>query len=135
MAEHRNPGISRLRSHYQRQRAENPPKRIQSDIVRDYRDDIVGLIADDGASLSEVVAAVRAEGEPVLEPGFKAEILKQIGTVKNIRAGRAKAVVANSAHSAPHAAVAPPVSKAIASRAAVFLDEDDEDFAARRPRG
>lgn len=131
--------MNRLRSHFAGQQELKTQRRLQSDIVREYRDDIVELIANDGARLAEVAAAVRAEGEPVLEPGFKAEILKQIGKVKDIRGGGGKAAAANKTPYAATTAQPPtpapaPASQAVAGGAAVFLDEDDDDFAARRPR-
>lgn len=127
--------MNRLRSHFAARAAEKPKKRLQSAIVADYRDDIISLIADDGATLTEVIEAVRAEGEPVLDAGLKAEILKQIGTVKSIRAGAAKAAIAKRADAAPQTAGSSPLALTIPSESAVFLDEDDADFAARRPRG
>lgn len=126
--------MNRLRSHFAARAAQKPKKRLQSSIVADYRDDIISLIADDGATLTEVIEAVRAEGEPVLDAGLKAEILKQIGTVKGIRAGGAKAAIAKRADTASQAAAAPQLPPAFQSEAAIFLDEDDADFAARRPR-
>ena len=109
--------------------------------MREHRDDIIELIADDGATLSEVASAVRAVGEPVLDHGFKAEVLKQIGTVKGIRAGRAKA---EATRSVVHGPVGPrePETSSVASPAShsnaadTPLGGDDEGhFAARRPRG
>ena len=83
----RNPSADSLRQHFLRQRDQKAPRRLQRDIVRDNWSGIVGLIRDDGATIKEVVAAVIAEGEPVLEDGFKAAIRSQIGTVKSIREG------------------------------------------------
>ena len=133
--------MNRLRPHFAKHSAQKPKVRLQSAIVADYRDDIVSLIADDGATLPEVAAAVRAEGEPVLEPGFKAAILNQIGKVKDIRAGKVKAAWAKNANAASAAtpmvmtSALTPASRTVAGGAAVFLDEDDADFGARRPRG
>lgn len=133
--------MNRLRPHFAKHSAQKPKVRLQSAIVADYRDDIVSLIADDGATLPEVAAAVRAEGEPVLDAGFKAAILKQIGKVKDIRSGKVKAAVAKETNAASVAApvvkmpALTPASETVADSAAVFLDEDDADFGARRPRG
>ena len=133
--------MNRLRAHISDLRAQKTPIRLQSAIVREHRDDIIELIADDGATLSEVASAVRAVGEPVLDHGFKAEVLKQIGTVKGIRAGRAKTAAARGA---THGPVGPreletssfgsPASQSDAADNAVG-DDDDDHFAARRSRG
>ena len=64
--------MNRLRPHFAKHSAQKPKVRLQSAIVADYRDDIISLIAVDGATLPEVAAAVRAEGEPVLDAGFEA---------------------------------------------------------------
>lgn len=132
--------MNRLRPHFAKQAAQKPKKRLQSAIVTDYRGDIISLIADDGATLPEVADAVRAQGEPVLDHGFKAEILKQIGTVKNIRSGRAKVTgtrgpfPVSASSSAPATQSATP-SPAQTDAAENFADDDDDLFAARRPRG
>lgn len=134
------PGANRLRVHYQREQAKYPPKRLQSDVVRDYRGDIIDLISNYGATLAEVAAAVRAQGEPVLDPGFKAEILKQIGKTKDIRLGKAKGALSHkSSIDAPPKStpsVSPPASTAIPTEVAEGRPDDDEGlFAARRTRG
>ena len=130
--------MNRLHSYFADQQALKVQRRRQGDIVRDYRDDIIGLIADDGATLPEVAAAVRAQGEPVLDPGFKAAILKSIGTVKDIRAGKVIAVAGKSAASAPALASTTsslPATAPSNSTGSMPPDDDDDDaFAARRPR-
>ena len=132
--------MNRLRSHFADQQALKAPRRLQSDIVREYRDDIVELISSDGARLPEVVAAVRAQGEPVLEPGFKAEILKQIGKTKDIRAGKLKGAPSQPASTTPSSPSTPapalPVPSVGKNDPTASQDDDDDDhFAARRPRG
>lgn len=124
--------MNRLRSHFANQLAQKPQRRLQSSIVADYHDDIIGLIAVDGATLVEVAEAVRAEGEPVLEPGFKAAILKQIGSVKSIRAGLAKAAPTDTAD--PGSPPAPTLPQLDSNQNTTLFDDDDDDFAARRPR-
>lgn len=124
--------MNRLRPHFADQMAQKPQRRLQNAIVADYRDDIIGLIVVDGATLTEVAAAVRAEGEPVLEAGFKAAILEQIGTVKNIRAGRIKAAAQNVNRDPSATSGLSPLPTERSGHAT--LDDDDEDFAARRPR-
>lgn len=131
--------MNRLRAYFADQQALKAQRRLQSDIVREYREDIVGLIANDGARLAEVAAAVRAQGEPVLEPGFKAEILKQIGKTKDIRAGKVKGASSSEATgttplpSMPTAPVS--VAQIIPTDATSKLVDDDEDlFSARCPR-
>ena len=125
--------MNRLRSHREDKRAQEAQRRLQSDIVRDLREDIVELIAHDGATLSEVADAVRAVGEPVLDHGFRAEILKQIGRVKDIRSGRAKAAAAPTPAPAP--ATQGVVQAPIRAESIEDVAEDDDDlFAARRPR-
>lgn len=128
--------MNRLRSHFAKHAAQKPKKRLQSAIVADYRDDIIGLIADDGATLPEVVAAVRAEGEAVLDAGFKAAILKTIGTVKDIRAKRIKPSAPMGGGPSPQSAVSPTPTQISSNETAMSLDDDDDDdaFAARRPR-
>lgn len=130
---------NRLRPHFEHEQAQKPPKRLQSDIVWDYRADIIGLIKDDGATLCEVVSAVRAQGETVLDHGFKAELLKQLGTVKDIRAGRGKnsnlALAPTGSVSsalAPVGGTEPAVGQ---HRPAEDVADDDDLFVARRPRG
>ncbi|WP_394269557.1 hypothetical protein [Qipengyuania sp.] len=127
--------MNRLRPHFADQQAQKARRRLQGDIVRDYRDDIVELLADDGATLSEVALAVRARGEPVLDHGFKAEILKQIGTVKNIRSGHAK--VADLRGASPVSEPQTQKAKLMPSLtdAAEAVGDDDDQFAARRRRG
>lgn len=125
--------MNRLRSHFAIQVSQKPQRRLQSEIVAHYREDIVGLIADDGATLTEVAAAVRAEGEPVLDPGFKAAILKTIGTVKNIRAGRVKAAAVGRGSLAAQPP-SPPSTPVINSSETPLDDDDDDAFAARPPR-
>lgn len=123
--------MNRLRRHL----SEKPTRRLQSAIVAEYHDDIIELIAVDRATLPDVANAVRAEGEPVLDAGFKAEILRQIGTVKAIRAGQSKPA-ARSRHSDP-----PPLTPN-SNREGVdppripdaIEDDHDDDFVARRPR-
>lgn len=131
--------MNRLRSHFNDQQAQKPQRRLQIEIVADYRDDIIGLIADDGATLPEVADAVRAQGEPVLDAGFKAAVLKTIGTVKNIRAGRVntitnKGAVVDPASSPTTASmpVLPPTNSV--PRPLGDDDDDDDAFAVRRPR-
>lgn len=124
---------SRLRSHYQRQKAAKPPQRTQADIVREYREDIITLIRDDGAKLDEVIEAIGAEGVEVKAAGLKAEILAQIGTVKDIRLGRAKLARTPSAFPVPASPPAPPTRPATPMLSQAEAD-DDNLFAARRPR-
>jgi hypothetical protein len=128
--------MNRLRSHFAKQAAQKPMKRLQRAIVSDYRNDIISLIADDGATLPEVADAVRAQGEPVLDPGFKAEVLKQIGTVKNIRAGRINTMASKYGDPAPQAEPAAILAQNNSNLTATPPDDDDDDdaFAARRPR-
>lgn len=135
MEDHRDPGTNRLRPHYHRQQAEHPPKRLQSDIVRDYRDDIIGLIRDDGASLAEVISAVAAQGELVLPPGFKAEVLALIGPVKKIRAGLVKPL--NLPRRAASQASTASVDDQATNSARPLGEDDDEanPFASRQSRG
>lgn len=116
---------NRLRSHCLSHRATKPPRRTQRDIVRDYRDDIITLIRDDGATLEEVVQAIEAEGEAVLAAGLKAQILAQIGTVKAIRAGRSFA-------GQPHAQQT--IGTVAARSTPSIIRDDDDDFAARPSR-
>ncbi len=132
--------MNRLRAHVSDLRAQKTAIRLQSAIVRDHRDDIIELIADDGATLSEVASAVRAFGEPVLNHGFKAEVLKQIGTVKGIRAGRAKTSTTRSVAHGP-AGPREPETSSVATLAShsnaadnPMRDDDEDHFAARRPR-
>lgn len=128
--------MNRLRSHFAMQAAQKPKKRLQSEIVAEFRDDIISLIADDGATLPEVADAVRAQGEPVLDPGFKAEVLKQIGTVKNIRVGRVNTMASRHVNPAPQPEPAAPMAQNNSNLTAISPDDDDDDdaFAARRPR-
>ncbi|KNH01902.1 hypothetical protein J121_101 [Qipengyuania citrea LAMA 915] len=128
--------MNRLRSHFAKQAAQKPMKRLQRAIVSDYRDDIISLIADDGATLPEVADAVRAQGEPVLDPGFKAEVLKQIGTVKNIRAGRINTMAPKYGEPVPQPEPAAMLAQNNSNLTATSPDDDDDDdaFAARRPR-
>ena len=130
--------MNRLRAPFADQQAKKEKARLQSEIVRDYRDEIVELIADDFATLNEVVSSVRALGEPVLDAGFKAEILKQIGTVKNIRTGRTSpaALVRDPPRMRPSPAIVStslPVSQT--GNGDILDDDDDELFVARKPRG
>lgn len=122
--------MNRLRPHFASQVAQRPKRRLQRSIVADYRDDIIGLIADDGASLPEVADAVRAQGEPVLDAGFKSAVLKMIGTVKNIRAGRTDLIASKGGDPASQPKL-PPISSAESGTS----PDHDDDFAARRPRG
>lgn len=123
--------MNRLRRHF----SGKPAKRLQSAIVAEYRNDIIELIAVDRATLPDVANAVRAEGEPVLDAGFKAEILKQIGTVKAIRAGRPKPPAFGG-----HSELPPIASKSNRegvdpSRIPDSIEDDhDDDFVARRRR-
>ena len=117
--------MNRLRSHFIKQAAQKPTKRLQSAIVADYHNDIISLIADDGATLDEVADAVRAQGEPILDYGFKAEVLKQIGTVKAIRAG----AVSKASIKCPSEPVATSQPLAVPPRSDI-----DEDFMGRRRR-
>ncbi|HBR83699.1 MAG TPA: hypothetical protein DD861_05805 [Erythrobacter sp.] len=128
--------MNRLRSHFAKQAAQKPMKRLQRAIVSDYRDDIISLIADDGATLPEVADAVRAQGEPVLDAGFKAAILKQIGTVKNIRAGRIGTMASSGGDPAPQPVSAAMMGQTNSNETETSADDDDDDdaFAARRPR-
>lgn len=123
--------MNRLRRHF----SGKPGKRLQSAIVAEYHNEIIELIAVDRATLPDVANAVRAEGEPVLDAGFKAEILKQIGTVKAIRDGRPKPPAAGG-----HSVLPPLISK---SNRVEFdplrtpdsiEDDHDDDFVARRRR-
>lgn len=115
---------NRLRKYYEQHLAAKPPSLPpQRDIVREYHNEIIELIKVDGASLADVVASIEAHGERVLAAGLKAEILKQIGSVKTIRAGQAK-----DAPTFPRPTLRPPAS----SEANTFEDEDL--FRARRPR-
>jgi hypothetical protein len=129
--------MNRLHSHFAKQASQTPKKRLQREIVEDYRNDIISLIADYGASLPEVADAVRAQGEPVLEPGFKAAILKTIGSVKNIRAGRIKATAstAGSLGQQPETPLTPTLAQTNSTETATSPDDDDDDaFTGRRPR-
>ena len=122
------PMPNRLREPFLQNQALRPPKRLQRHIVEDYRDEIISLIRIDGARLADVVFAVGAQGEVVFEAGFRAEILAQIGTIKNIRAGSVK-----PASSKPAASnLASPVA---ASPAEGIVDDDDESFRVNRSRG
>lgn len=128
--------MNRLRPHFAKLLAQKPKTRLQRAIVADYRDDIISLIADCGATLPEVVEAVRAQGEPVLDDGFKSAIRKMLGTVKNIRAGRLNATAFKAADKATQPE-SPPQSAQISSNDTATAPVDDEDndaFAARRPR-
>lgn len=127
--------MNRLRPHFAKQTEQKAKKRLQKQIVAAYRDDIISLIADDGATLPEVVDAIRADGEVVLEAGFKAEVLRQIGTVKNIRAGRSDATAFTGGVHAPQCV--PPHANTTSNMTTVQTDDDDDDdsaFVARRPR-
>lgn len=132
--------MNRLHSHFAKQASQQTKRRLQRDIVADYRGDIISLIADYGAKLDDVIDAVRAQGEPVLEAGFKAEILKSIGTVKDIQAGRIKATSSKSSASgqnlAPTITPAHPLPQLHPTEPAMPIDEDDDDAFAvvRRPR-
>ena len=126
--------MNRLRPHFVKQAAQKPKKRLQSEIVAEFRDDIISLIADDGATLPEVADAVRAQGEPVLDPGFKAEVLKQIGTVKNIRAGRINTRASKYGEPAPQPAAMLAQNNSNLTATSPDDDDDDDAFAARRPR-
>lgn len=129
--------MNRLRSHFANQASQKPKKRLQRDIVADYRDDIISLIADDGATLPDVADAVRAQGEPVLDHGFKAAILKTIGSVKNIRARRGEGPACTGGDQAQQSApmLAPTLAQTNLTEPATSFDDDDDDaFAARRPR-
>lgn len=128
--------MNRLRSHFAKQAAQKPMKRLQRAIVSDYRDDIISLISDYGATLPEVADAVRAQGEPVLDAGFKAEVLRQIGTVKNIRAGRIDTMPNRGGDPAPQPEPAAPMTQNNSNETETSVDDDDDDdaFAARRPR-
>ena len=128
--------MNRLRSHFAKQAAQKPMKRLQRAIVSDYRDDIISLISDYGATLPEVADAVRAQGEPVLDAGFKAEVLRQIGTVKNIRAGRIDTMANRGGDPAPQPEPAAPMTQNNSNETETSVDDDDDDdaFAARRPR-
>lgn len=117
---------NRLRRHYLQQQEAKKSKRLQRDIVRDYRAEIIALIRDDGAKIDDVVATVIAEGEPVLEDGFRAEIRAQIGTVKAIRAGQ---VFAESDGGGLVELAAPTPAPAAAP-----VSDLDEDFVGRRRR-
>lgn len=125
--------VNRLRSHYQRHKAAKPTQRTQADIVREYREDIITLIRDDGAKLDEVIEAIGAEGVEVKAAGLKAEILAQIGTVKDIRLGRTKLAHTPSALSVPASPPAPPTRIATPMLSQGEAD-DDNLFVARRPR-
>lgn len=129
--------MNRLRSHFTDQQAQKPQRRLQIEIVADYRDDIIGLIADDGATLPEVADAVRAQGEPVLDAGFKAAVLKSIGTVKNIRAGRINSITSKGAvadpASSPTMASMPVLPPNSSAPRPLGDDDDDDAFAVRRP--
>ena len=130
------PVQNRLRESFQSQLAERPPKRLQRHIVRDYRDDIIGLVRDDGSRLADVIVAVEAQGEVVFAAGLRAEILSQIGTMKDIRANRIKTSVAMTT-TVPAQVLADP-SDASLSEPALFGDDDhddDETFRANRSRG
>lgn len=120
------PPTDRLRRHYLLQQEAKAQRRLQRDIVRDYRAEIIGLIRDDGAKIDDVIATVVAEGEPVLEDGFRAEVRAQIGTVKAIRAGKVSAALDDGGVSA---------SAVPTSELATTLASDlDEDFVGRRRR-
>ena len=123
--------MNRLRRHF----SGKPRKRLQSAIVAEYHNEIIELIAVDRATLPDVANAVRSEGEPVLDAGFKAEILRQIGTVKAIRAGQSKPA-AHSRHSDP-SPITPNSNRAEVDPPRipdVIEDDHDDDFVARRPR-
>lgn len=124
--------MNRLRRHF----SGKPARRLQSAIVSEYRNDIIDSITIDRATLPEVANAVRAEGEPVRDAGFKAEILKQIGTVKAIRAGRLKPPAFGG-----HGDLPPSTSNSQRGMVDPFRipdsiedDDDDDDFVARRRR-
>lgn len=124
--------MNRLRAHFANIIAQKEPKRTQAQIVDEYRSDIISLIADDGATLDQIAAAVRAYGEPVLDHGFKAEVLKQLGTVKAIRAGHLRHATPPALHSQPLVATTPRLNDGCAS--VMPPVDDDRDFEARRRR-
>lgn len=128
--------MNRLRAHYVAQQEQKPQRRLQREIVETYRADIINLISDDGATLPEVADAVRAQGEPVLDAGFKAAILKTIGTVKNIRAGRISITASQGAVAASSSlptAASTPLLPPNNSASTPLEDDDDDAFAVRRP--
>lgn len=120
------PPTNRLRQHYLQQQQTKPPRRLQRDIVRDYRAEIIGLIRDDGATIDDVVATVIAEGEPVLDDGFRAQIRIQIGTVKAIRSGQIITTMdGGELGGVARPSTAPPETP---------VSDLDEDFVGRRSR-
>mgnify|MGYP001043166132 CR=1 FL=1 len=122
-----NPPSNRLRPHLERERMSKPLRRTQREIVAEYREDIIALIQEDGAGVAEVAAAVAAQGERVLLPGFKSAVLHELGSVKAIRAGRGTG--RPEVHGVRAAAISEP-----GSVSHVITEDDDDEFAARRRR-
>ena len=108
-----------------RQRAQKPSVRQQSEIVQDNTALIRKLIRDQRASKKEVAEVLLGLGEPVLEKGFLAELLKQIGTVKEIRNGGPKP------GPGPELPAPPPSASPTSDTNSNFVD--DEDGFAIRP--
>ena len=125
MVDEFSPPNNSLRGIYLRHRGGMLRSPIQRDIVRKHRAEIVSLIRDDCATLSEVVQVVSAAGEPVLAAGFKKALRREIGTVKAIREMGAEEVRAQ------HPSAVVPVAPATSPEAA---EDFDLDFAARRRR-
>lgn len=110
-----------------RQRALKPVVRLQSEIVQDNLALIRALIREQKASKKEVVEVLIGLGEPVLEKGFLAELLKQVGTVKEIRNDSAEPGPSRDQPARPTSA--PPSSYPISN-----LLDDEDGFATRTTR-
>ena len=68
------------------------------------------------------------DGEPVLDKGFKAEVLKQIGRMNDIRAGKIKGSIAQQAVPTTSANDAPE------SPAQISAFDEDDSFTVPRPK-